>query len=121
VAKLIPLVHPLADIRAEVAAALRHAGYDVIEFADTMPAIGALEGVRRPNLLITFTNYAPGRPTGISLAGMAMVKCPGIKIIITGDPAHEEYAAGLGEFHPHPIDVPRLVADVERLLADGEK
>ena len=120
-AKLIPLVHPLADIRAEVAAALRHAGYDVIEFADTMPAIGALEGVRRPNLLITFTNYAPGRPTGISLAGMAMVKCPGIKIIITGDPAHEEYAAGLGEFHPHPIDVPRLVADVERLLGDGGK
>jgi len=121
VAKLVLLAHTLESIRAEVAAALRHAGYEVLEFADTMPAISALEGVRRPNVLITRIQYPPGSPTGISLAGMAMVKCPGIKTIITGDPALEEYAAGLGEFHPHPIDVPRLVAEVERLMSDGEK
>jgi DNA-binding NtrC family response regulator len=119
VARLILLVHSDADIREEVAAALRHAGYDVVTYADTLPAIAALEGGRRPDLLITRTRYPEGTPTGISLALMARMKCPLIKVIITGGPDVAEHAEDVGEFHPHPIDVPRLVADVGRLLTDG--
>jgi DNA-binding NtrC family response regulator len=116
VPKLVLLVHTDADIRDEVAAALRQAGYDVIAYAGTLPAIGALEGDRMPDLLITRTKYPPGNPSGLSLARMALTKCRGIKILITGAPELKEYAAGLGEFHPHPIDVPQLVATVGRPL-----
>jgi DNA-binding NtrC family response regulator len=116
VPKLILLVHTDADILTRVAAALRRAGYKVLGFANTLPAIDALEAKRKPDLLITRARYPAGNPTGLSVARMALRKCPGIKVVITGDPALDEYAAGLGEFHPHPLDVPRLVADVDRLL-----
>jgi DNA-binding NtrC family response regulator len=115
VPKLILLVHTDADILTRVAAALRRAGYKVLGFANTLPAIDALEAKRKPDLLITRARYPAGNPTGLSLARMALRKCPGIKVVITGDPAPDEYA-GLAKFHPHPLDVPRLVADVDRLL-----
>jgi DNA-binding NtrC family response regulator len=116
VPKLILLVHTDADILMRVAAALPRVGYDVLGFANSLPAINALEGKRKPDLLITRAKYPPGSPTGLSLARMALLKCPRIKVVITGDPALDEYTAGLGEFHPHPIDVTKLVADVDRLL-----
>jgi len=121
VRKLVLLVHTDTDVLAEVAAAIHHAGYDVLGFANTLPAISALEGKRKPDLLITRAKYPPGSPTGLSLARMALLKCPRIKVVITGDPALDEYTAGLGEFHPHPIDVPKLVAAVGRLLADKKQ
>jgi hypothetical protein len=30
--------------------------------------------------------------------------------------ALDEYAAGPGEFHPHPLDVPQLVAYMNQML-----
>jgi DNA-binding NtrC family response regulator len=120
VAKLILLVHTDAEVRAEVAAALCLAGYDVVAYSDTMSAMKALEGDRRPDLLITRTRYPEGSPTGISLARMAKMKCPWIKVVITGAPELAEYAEGVGVFHPNPIDVPRLVATAERLLTGGQ-
>ena len=119
--KLILLVHTDVEVRREVAAALVSAGYKVLAFSDTLTAMNVLEAKRKPDLLITRAKYPAVSPTGLSLARMALLKCPRIKVVITGDPALEEYAAGLGEFHPHPIDVPTLVAAVERLLDDGEK
>ena len=104
----------------EVGVALRHAGHDAIEFAGTLPAINGLQGVRAPDLLIARAGYPAGSPTGLSLSWMALMKCPRIKIVITGDPALDEYTAGLGVFHPHPIDVPRLVATVRRLRTERE-
>jgi DNA-binding NtrC family response regulator len=119
--KLVLLVHTDADVLAHVAAALRSAGYDVLEFANTLPAMNALDGVRPPDLLITRARYPAGSPTGLSLARLALLKCPHIKVVITGDPAKDEYAAGLGVFHPHPIDAPRLITTVGWLLAEDEK
>jgi hypothetical protein len=47
---------------------------------------------------------------------MALMKCPGIKVLITGQPHHAEFAEGVGEFHPHPVDILRLLDAVERML-----
>jgi hypothetical protein len=112
VPKLILLAHTDGEVRGQIAAAIRLTGYDVIDFASTLPAINALEGDRKPDLLITRAKYPAGSPTGLSLARMAMLKCPRIRVVITGDPELAEYAGGLGVFHSHPIDVPRLVATV---------
>jgi DNA-binding NtrC family response regulator len=121
VPELILLVHTDVEVRREVAAALVSVGYKVLAFSDTLAAINVLEAKRKPDLLITRAKYPPGSPTGLSLARMALLKCPRIKVVITGDPALDEYTAGLGEFHPHPIDVPKLVAAVGRLLADKKQ
>jgi DNA-binding response OmpR family regulator len=69
------LVHTDADIRDELAAALRQAGYDALEFANTLPGISALEGKKKPDLLITRSKYPAGSPTGLSLARIAMLRC----------------------------------------------
>ena len=115
--KLIVLVHSDEQFTSAVASALAVRGHDVITFAESMPAIDALEGDRRPDMLITRTQFATDNPNGVSLASMALMKCPGIKVLITGQPHHAEFAEGVGEFHPHPVDVPRLLDSVERKLA----
>ena len=115
--KLIVLVHSDEQFTSAVASALAVRGHDVITFAESMPAIDALEGDRRPDMLITRTQFPPDNPTGLSIARMAQMKCPGIKVLITGQPLLSEFAEGIGEFHPHPVDVPRLLDSVERKLA----
>lgn len=117
--KLILLVHSDTKFRNTVASALDRAGYDVIAFSDSMPAIDALEDARPPDMLITRTQFPEGTPTGLSLARMALMKRRGIKVLITGRAHLADLAEGVGEFHPHPVDIPRLLGAAERLLAEG--
>ena len=37
--------------------------------------------------------------------------------MFTGQPHLAEFAEGVGTFLPHPVDIPRLVASVDKLLA----
>lgn len=113
---MIILVHPDEQFTIAVASALAVRGHEVVTFAESMPAITALECDRRPDMLITRTQFATDNPNGVSLASMALMKCPGIKVLITGQPHHAEFAEGVGEFHPHPVDILRLVDAVERML-----
>lgn len=113
--KLIVLVHSDGQFSGAVAELLIVRGHEVVTFAEPMPAIDALECNRRPDVLITRTQFPPDNPTGLSLARMAQMKCPGIKVLITGQPHLAELAERVGEFYPHPVDIPRLLDAVERM------
>ena len=115
-AELILLVHSDPDFSSELSSALGDAGYEVIVFADSMAAIDALDAARRPDMLITRTRFSDGTPQGPALARMARVKCPGIKVIITGRPELAEHAEDIGLFFPHPVNVPALLEAVHQLL-----
>jgi DNA-binding NtrC family response regulator len=117
--KLVLLVHSDTEFRNNLASALDRAGHDVVAFAETMPAIDALEAERPPDMLITRTQFPEGMPTGLSLARMAMMKRRGIKVLITGRAHLADLAEGVGEFHPHPVDMLRLLGAAERLLAES--
>jgi len=119
VAKLILIVHSDPDFSNELSSALVQSGYDVTAFADSMAAIDALDADRPPDMLITRTRFPEGTPQGPAIARMARVKCPGIKVIITGRPELAEYAEDVGMFFSHPVSVPELLDTVKQLLADG--
>jgi hypothetical protein len=116
VAKLILLVHSDLQFNNILGSALSSCGYELSSFTGSMPAIDALEGDRWPDLLITRTRFPDGQPPGPALARMALMKCPGIKVQITGLKEFAEYAEGIGDFYPHPVDVARLIDDAGRLL-----
>jgi DNA-binding NtrC family response regulator len=119
VPKLVVLVHSDEQFSNRVAELLTVRGHEVATFAEPMPAIDALDGDRRPDMLITRTQFPADNPTGLSLARMAQMKCPGIKVLITGQPHLAKLAEGVGAFFPHPVDIPRLVDAVECMLFRG--
>jgi hypothetical protein len=110
------LVHWDVAFSDQLASALAHAGHGIIAFADAMPALDALDAGRVPDVLITCVVFPADNPTGLSLARMAMLKCPGIKVLFADRPEFAELARGLGEFYPYPGDLWRLTDAVERLL-----
>jgi hypothetical protein len=56
--------------------------------------VNALDDDRRPDLLITCIRYPEGSPNGVSLARMALMKCPPIKVLITGASELADHAEG---------------------------
>jgi DNA-binding NtrC family response regulator len=119
VAKLILLAHSDPDFSKELSSTLGQAGYKVRTIADPMAAIDALYAAPPPDMLITRTRFPDGTPQGPAIARMARVKCPGIKVIITGRPELAEHAEDIGVFFPHPVDVPALLDVVRQLLAES--
>lgn len=119
--KSVVVVHDDMAFSEQVSAALRSAGYDVVGFSDPMATLDALERGLSADILITRTQFPSGKPNGVSLAQMARVKRRGIKILITGKPHLAEFADGVAEFHAHPVNIPRLVDAVERLLGEGDR
>ena len=101
----------------QAAAALRTAGHDVATFMEPMEALHALEAARRFKMLITRVRFAPGKPNGVSLAQMAQAKQSRIKVLFTVAPENIEYTEGIGEFVAAPIDIPRLVTMVTKLVS----
>jgi DNA-binding response OmpR family regulator len=115
------LVHDDPEVLEPATAALRVAGHDVAAFADSMAAISALEDARVAELLITRVRFPLGTPNGVSLARMARIKRPGIKVLFAALPEMEEHAGDLGEFMPMPVDMSELVATVTRVLAECDQ
>jgi DNA-binding NtrC family response regulator len=98
--------------------ALRTAGYSIVTFSDSMLALEALLGARSVELLITRIEFAPGKPNGVALARMGRAKRSGMKVVFTAFAKYAKHAEGLGAFLPLPVEVPDLVAIVDRLLRD---
>lgn len=113
----IVLVHDDDNFRTSVTLTLEAAGYDVMAFAGTMEAIGALEADEDIALLITRVQFPEGAPNGVSLARMARMKKPGIRILFTARGENRDHTEGVGEFLPVPVTGPEIVATVMRLLA----
>jgi DNA-binding response OmpR family regulator len=113
----IVLVHDDPDFREGVVMALEVAGYDVKAFAGSMEAIAALEVTQRIELLITRAAFPKGTPNGVSLARMARMKKPGIRVLFAARDENREHTEGLGEFLAVPVTGPEIVATVKRMLA----
>jgi DNA-binding NtrC family response regulator len=113
----IIMVHDDPRFSEEATSALALVGHRVVTFRDPNEALTALENTIF-EILITRVRFPPGRPNGVALARMALLRQPGIKVIFTLAPENVEYAEEIGESVVAPIEIPELVATVAR-VADG--
>ena len=84
-----------------------------------MKALEALEASRHIETLVTRVRFAPGRPNGVTLARLARIKRPGIKVLFTALPEFQKYTEGLGDFMALPVSAADVVQAVRRLLAEN--
>jgi DNA-binding NtrC family response regulator len=110
----IAVVHTDPEFTIALAVALEVAGHDVTTFVDPMTMLTALEAADNIEILVTRVDFPKGKPNGIALARMALMRRPGIRVLITGLPEFARLAEGLGEFIPAPIAAPDVVEVVQR-------
>ncbi len=84
-----------------------------------MAAIGALAAAERIELLVTRAVFPEGQPNGVSLARMARIRRPGVKILFVARPENQEHTEGVGEFLATPTTGLKLVEAVDRILTGG--
>ena len=58
-----------------------------------------------------------GKPNGLALALMARMKLSGLPILMVGKKHLAEFAEGVAQFLPHPVDYDDLVMMARRLLS----
>jgi len=100
----------------KVAETLNRNGYDTIAIPDSMVALDALESAALIELLIASIDFPPGKPNGVSLALMAKIRRPEMKMMFIGSPDYALFAAGLGEIIPTPASASVIVQHVAQLL-----
>jgi DNA-binding NtrC family response regulator len=119
-AKII-MVHDQTELISETVGEMSRAGHSIIAMSDPIDALDTLSGSKNAQLLITGVHFPSGKPHGISLARMAKVRCPDIKILFIAPPGAEQYIDDLGEFIPMPADMPTVTGAIARLLGPGER
>lgn len=112
----VVLVNDDADFVQRAAAALRRAGYDVAGYTDSMSATGALHTAAKIEVLVTKVTFGQGKPHGLSLAMMARLRRPFVRVLFTAPPEFEEHTRGIGLFLPLPVGEQDLVAAVWQML-----
>jgi hypothetical protein len=106
----------------EFAAALAESfGPAVVWFGDPVRALEALEAARSIAFLITRLQFTDSQPVGLSLARLAMAARPDVRIVFTGLPEHRDYARGLGEFIPEPVNATHVGMVIEWLTGAEEE
>jgi hypothetical protein len=60
-----------------------------------------------------------GTPNGVSLARMARMKKPGVRVLFAARDENREHTEGVGEFLAVPATGADLVAMVERMLVEA--
>jgi DNA-binding NtrC family response regulator len=114
----IVMVHDDPAFQECAVTALRAAGYDIKAFSGSMEALDALEAADRIELLITRVTFPEGTPNGVSLARMARMKKPGVRVLFAARDENREHTEGVGEFLAVPVTGADLVAMVERMLVE---
>ena len=84
---------------------------------NSMSALVALEAAQRVEVLITRVLFPEGLPNGVSLALMARLKRPEVKVLFVARPDTEEHTEGVGEFLPAPAKAADVVEIVGKMLA----
>ena len=92
----IIVVHDDPRFTERTAAALVAAGHDVRAFTSSMSAIKAFEGTQQIEVLVTRVIFPEGQPNGVSLALMARVKKPGVKVPFAALPEMQAHTEGVG-------------------------
>jgi DNA-binding NtrC family response regulator len=114
---MVVIVHDDSNLTAQTKAALEQKGFDVAAFTDPLAALPALENARSADLLITRVDFGPGKPHGVSLALMARMRRPRIKVLFVTRPENRLHTEGVGEYLPAPAAVEDVVAAAERVLS----
>jgi hypothetical protein len=112
----IILVHDVPEFAGPTALALRTAGYDVSSFSDTMAALDEFDAEAGIDVLVTRVYFPPGQPHGVSLAQMALMKRPSIKVLFVGVPERREHTEGVGELLTAPVTAADVVETVGEML-----
>lgn len=107
-----------ASVAKELSDAIQANGHTVQPFTDPLQALDALERAEKIELLITCIQFPANKPNGRSLALMAKMKRPGIKVIFISRPGEEQHVSDLGSCLPPPIDVLQVSTLAEKLLAE---
>jgi CheY-like chemotaxis protein len=103
---------------ASAGKALRNRGFEVVVAADYRPALEELESPRRVDLLISDI-VMPERVNGLALSRMARMRRPDIKVIyVTAYDIPSAEREALGPVLRKPVDEMRLLAEVQRTLAE---
>ena len=112
----VVVVFPDPAVLDGLASAIGANGHTVRTFADPMLALNALDQAQHVELLITGVHFSSGKPNGRSLALMARLRRPGIRLIFICSLEEEEHVADLGRCLRPPVDVPAVAALAETLL-----
>jgi DNA-binding NtrC family response regulator len=119
-AKII-MVHDHAELVSETVGKMSGAGHSIIAISDPIAALDTLTASKNAELLITGVHFPAGKPHGISLARMAKVRCPAIKVLFIAPPEAEQYVDDLGEFIAMPADMPTVTGAIARLLTADDQ
>jgi DNA-binding NtrC family response regulator len=112
----IVIVHDEPVFLDQATAALRHAGFDVVAFADPIDALNGIEAGQPIDALVTRVTFPEGKPHGVSLALVLRAKYPGLKVVFVARAERIEHTEKIGELVPHPVDLEKLVAAVTRAV-----
>ena len=93
-----------------VARLLVAAGHDAIAFPDSMSALHALQNGRRIEVLVTSVDQSAGMPNRVSLALMARMKRPELRVISIGSAEFAHFVGDAGTLLPSPVSVENVVA-----------
>jgi CheY-like chemotaxis protein len=119
----ILVVEDEEDVRAQVVAVLRDAGYTVLEASDAPSALRILDA--QPSVHLLFTDVGlPGGMNGRDLAGQARLRRPGLRVLFTSGYAREAIVHH-GRLDPDleligkPFTSAELTDKVHRMLAEA--
>lgn len=96
-------------------ALMKALGTDVAWFTDPIRALAAMESARSIAFLVTRLQFGDRQPVGLSLARLARAARPDVRVVFTGAPEHRDYARGLGEFIPEPVEAAHVGMIIEWL------
>jgi hypothetical protein len=94
-------------------------GSDLAWFNDPVRALKALESAKSVEFLVTRLQFEDRQPVGLSLARLARMARPDVRVIFTGAPAHRDYARGLGEFVDEPVEAVHIAMIIEWMMDVG--
>ena len=112
----VVVVHDDEGFLAAVTGALTRAHYDACSFLDPESALRALRASETVDLLISRIAFSAHQPVGLSLARVARVSVPGLKVLFIALPNYRGDALGLGEFLAAPVSPTKVLRSVVWLL-----
>jgi hypothetical protein len=115
----IIIVHGDHELVSAVLGEVPKAGRSIVAMPDPIQALDVLAASTRVELLITHVDFPQGKPHGVSLARMARLRRPALKVLFVAQPEYRQYTDGLGEFIAIPTNAPAVASAVERLLGGG--
>lgn len=115
----VVLVQTDPEFAALVGAALVAGGYSVAYFHGASVTLDAIDRGMKCRILVTQVDFGLGHQHGISLARMALMKRPALRVLFTCELEHEAAAREVGEVLITPTQVDEIVAAVSRMVLLG--